>query len=434
MSTRLKGLRQRLDHLFGETFEQEQSVPIDSLVRANLDYEITERLIQSQYEQILQVRNQNQVFPTTFIQKIKDAIYLGYHELDSVIIVFSLNGPRPKYSIIAKNAQLLSELSQFKKIVSTQPLNVCSSIEVKQFSVLGYRLYSQLIGPFLKDFNGHHILIHADGPLLGIPFGALVRTNSDSDVYKDLPYLIKDYVVQYVSTPMLTNGLPWSGHFGLSIITCLNSTGIPETAFEVSSLSTAVPHSTLCYIDDPNCNLDSLNKSGRRIHIASHAVMNTPDPMKSGLACSPNGPVLFNFSDILDLDLLGSQVFINGCQSGDGPLNHGEGLMSLGLAFALAGSRSVIQHLWSAPDRASLLLAEDFYKSINQLPDADGLRIAQKKYLKTISGGLDHPYYWSGLVCYCGYEPTPGNVKFISLIIILISGSMIYLFLRYRKR
>jgi hypothetical protein len=434
-SGHLNYLRDKLHQMMGESLDFDSGVSMDTLIANLTDFERTENDIQLKYDTIGKVRDQNQVFPIAFMKSLKDAIYLGYHELDSTIVVFSMDRLEPHYFLIPKTPQLIHQLDLFRRIISTKPLSVYTSAEVKQFSELGFELFSQLVKPFIANFPGHHIIIQPDGCLLGIPFESLVRENTNFENFKYLPYLFNDYIIQYMSIPMLASNTVVSNNSDLYILCCKNSTGIPEATLELSELRSTIRKSTMCYFDSPYFDLGSLNLSGKRIHITSHSVINQPDPMKSGLSCSPKDSPWIQFSDILNLDLDGSHVFINGCQSGNGPINHGEGLISLGLAFALAGSNSVIQHLWTASDKSASYLSSQFYRNVRHKPVADALNIAKTKYLKMSSKGLDHPYYWSGMVCYSGYESS--NKQKLSLVLItglLLTGILIYLIFRKRNR
>ena len=435
LSTNQQELRQSLDKYLGESFDEEVVTPFDTIISTLRKYEKNENLIQSHYDKIRLVRDQNRFSPQKLLRNISDAIYLGYHELDSVIVVFSQEGSKLKCSYIIKDKRLLSDLAEFRTLISQTPINIYSTSDVKKYSDLGYSLYSRLIGPSLSRFQGRHILIQSDGCLLGIPFEALVRESTDPDSFRDLPYLVKNFAVQYVSISMLTELAYVPGKKNLLLVTCRNSTGISEVDLEISRLHAAFSKSSVCYLDDAGFKSNSLNLGNNRIHVASHAVVNSPDPTESGLMCSPNEPPLLKFSDILRLNLKGSHVFINGCQSGNGPLNHGEGLMSLGLAFAMAGSGSVIQHLWTASDRSSMELAELYYQKLHRFSDAVALQAAKNKYLKTSQSGLDHPYYWSGMVCFSGSrEGSRHTAPYLVILALLSCGVLIYLVARKRTR
>jgi len=54
-------------------------------------------------------------------------------------------------------------------------------------------------------------------------------------------------------------------------------------------------------------------------------------------------------------------------------MGNGEGLMSLSLAFTLAGAKSVVQHMWDADDETSGQIAKQYYKSKKRLPESEAL-------------------------------------------------------------
>jgi len=105
-------------------------------------------------------------------------------------------------------------------------------------------------------------------------------------------------------------------------------------------------------------------------------------------------------------------------------MGNGEGLMSLSLAFTLAGAKSVVQHMWEADDETSGQIAIRYYKGKKRLPESEALQQGKLKYLKKAPAGKDHPHYWAGVVYY-GSRSKPTHPVWIILLggfIILIIG------------
>jgi len=430
----LQNNRQLLERILGDTLFPTTSVSADSIIHALRDYEKSEKLIQSKHSLIREASQSNPLAQLMSDRTLEKGHYLGYYELDSTIVVFGQNRKEKFFTLIQKDSQLLSEIKKFKSILKDKPLSSYGLKEVETYMNLSYSLFSKLILPILGKSRVHNLVIHPDGILDGLPFEALITRHSNAKLFKDLPYLMNEYNIRYVSTSMLNKEQRPARINGLTILSCKSSTGIPESVNEISEVQKVYPASTIHFIDDHAFGNDSILGNTFRIHISTHLVINNPDPMQSGLACYQSGSALLRFRDILFMDLTGKHVFINGCESGNGPLNHGEGLMSLGLAFSVAGCSSVIDHFWNVSDRAAFQLARNFYNNIDHLPDYQALQKAKIDYLKSTIPGNDHPFYWSGIVCYSKSQSNQKHVLAIVSVLGLLVSGLIYLLLLKRRR
>ncbi len=73
-------------------------------------------------------------------------------------------------------------------------------------------------------------------------------------------------------------------------------------------------------------------------------------------------PQLLPSSDILDLDLRGTQlVTLSACETGRGRITEGEGVLGLRSAFALAGAEGLVLSLWSIEDDGAADFMDRFY-------------------------------------------------------------------------
>jgi CHAT domain-containing protein/tetratricopeptide (TPR) repeat protein len=126
------------------------------------------------------------------------------------------------------------------------------------------------------------------------------------------------------------------------------------------------------------------------LHIATHAVMNDRDPLRSALVLSGDEP-----REAFELALQGSPVFdgqitaeqimrtwkldaelvtLSACESGLGRESGGEGFLGFSQALFLAGARSLVLSLWQVEDTATTLLMTRFYE--NLLGAFDTARVA----------------------------------------------------------
>lgn len=145
------------------------------------------------------------------------------------------------------------------------------------------------------------------------------------------------------------------------------------------------------------------------IHFATHAVANDEEPARSFIAlrADPNSskPSIVDRlyeQSICELDLARTRlVFLSACETGTGPLIHGEGVISLARAFQYAGCNSIITSLWKADDRASSFIARRVYDHLRDGSSRDeALQQAKLDYLndESIDQRYKLPAYWAHFV------------------------------------
>jgi CHAT domain-containing protein len=108
-------------------------------------------------------------------------------------------------------------------------------------------------------------------------------------------------------------------------------------------------------------------------------------------------------NEIFNLRLPVELVVLSACDSGQGKLVRGEGLVGLTRGFMHAGASSLVVSFWSVSDAATAELMTHFYQEslgANHLRPAAALRAAQLSLIESATSGTDearwsHPYYWS---------------------------------------
>jgi CHAT domain-containing protein/tetratricopeptide (TPR) repeat protein len=112
-------------------------------------------------------------------------------------------------------------------------------------------------------------------------------------------------------------------------------------------------------------------------------------------------PGLMTGAEVLMVPLHGTDlVVLSACQSGTGVTEYGQSPADLRHAFHLAGARSVVSTLWSVEDFATRDLMRDFMKAVAQDGAADkaaALTEAQRRLMKSKWGKLPrrHPFFWA---------------------------------------
>lgn len=142
------------------------------------------------------------------------------------------------------------------------------------------------------------------------------------------------------------------------------------------------------------------------LFLGTHAEMDPSYPMYSRLVLSKGGDGMqagddgyLHAYEIYELDLRAQLAVLTACESGGGPDVAGEGIRSLGAAFAYAGCPSVLVALWNIDEKATAGIIESFYRNLaGGMDRQEALRKAKLDYLARARDELVHPYYWAGLV------------------------------------
>ena len=307
---------------------------------------------------------------------------ISYHDQDSIFRVMVVLGKKYQEFRIKKTDELLNNIIAFKRLLSTIRSGSYTGFEFNEFVELASCLYNLLIEPidFIKP--GQTLFIQPDGDLLGLPFEILLpgdqknKSNFTKGTFRDLPYLLKENPVFYLS----------------SIYSFKKS---PE-------------------------------KGNESLHFDGHAYINDKDFNESELG---NG---LDWQHILSDNAKGKSIYLNGCETGLGPYYSGEGLMSLGLAYLLSGAQQVIENFWMVSEESSSKIASEFYRNGGFNKPATALRKAKLSYMENAPDGMDHPHYWAGTMVQGQQEENENSLAF--LWIILAVPLMIFFRLIFKHR
>jgi CHAT domain-containing protein/tetratricopeptide (TPR) repeat protein len=140
----------------------------------------------------------------------------------------------------------------------------------------------------------------------------------------------------------------------------------------------------------------------RKLHFATHGVLDTGRPELSGLVLSlydEHGGAqdgVLRLNDIYNLHLDADLVVLSACRTALGKEVRGEGLIGLTRGFMYAGAARVLATLWSVEDQATAELMANFYRGILRegLSPAAALRKAQLAMRRDPK--RQSPYYWAG--------------------------------------
>lgn len=118
----------------------------------------------------------------------------------------------------------------------------------------------------------------------------------------------------------------------------------------------------------------------------------------AGANHSQQGPEdgLLTGLEVSSLHLDGTRlVVLSSCESGQGAVVDGQGVLGLRAAFSMAGTQSMVMTLWPVDDEAGRQFMHFFYAHLDK-GAAEAVRLAQHDMLSTTQ--YKNPFYWSGYV------------------------------------
>lgn len=302
-------------------------------------------------------------------------------------------------------------------------------------------LYKTLIYPLNHDIMPlERLIIIPDDELNYLPFEALQDENGK--------YLIEKFSVQYqYSAALLGADLSGSKAMPVAAFAPFTENGfqdpqgdsfsaLPASKEEISGLQGNILTGRKAL---KQTFLSQANHYGI-IHLATHASVDNKTPLRSYIAFSPTVPDYKLYaSEIYDMNLDSTQLIIlSACETGDGRLVKGEGLMSLSRAFAYAGCPNIITSLWKAEDKTTAFLTQRLHHYLEKgLTKDKALQKAKLDLLK--DPGTDPrfktPNYWAHLLFIGNYETDyhRSNWWWIGLFITIATAGYIYIKTRSRR-
>jgi CHAT domain-containing protein len=195
---------------------------------------------------------------------------------------------------------------------------------------------------------------------------------------------------------------------------------LPGTAAEVSDITAAwrrwnsdEPSALLTGAEATRAHFLEDAPLNRVLHIATHAFLldrscGDGNPLlRSGLVFAGGNRAgessILTAQQIASIDLSGLDwAVLSACNTGNGELQDGEGVLGLERAFRVAGARSVVMTLWPVDDDLTRRFMHELYDQRlgHHASTADAVWNAERKLLLTrrAAGKSTHPWYWAGFV------------------------------------
>ena len=258
----------------------------------------------------------------------------------------------------------------------------------------GQRLTERLWRPIAQYIQNEQVTIVPHGPLHYLPFSALPLSDDRRlvDTYS-LRLLPSASVLAYLSNqPKTGQGVLVLGNPDLGD----PSLDLPYAQQEASALGQILENSRVLLRNEATETVVKRFGSGfTRVHLASHGVFDSENPLQSGLllAGDDENDGKFTVAELFQTRLDADLVTLSACETGLGKVSSGDDVVGFTRGFLYAGARSIVSSLWKVDDRATGELMQRFYAALERHRDKrQALREAQLELRKA---GYAHPYYWA---------------------------------------
>jgi CHAT domain-containing protein len=127
---------------------------------------------------------------------------------------------------------------------------------------------------------------------------------------------------------------------------------------------------------------------------------------------------------------------LSACNTGNGALKRGEGIMSLARAFAYSGCQTTVMSLWSIPDESSSKIMLSFYKYLKQGQPKDyALQQAKKDFINAQEmPSSTIPNAWAATVVIGDVRPLMENKNWMKWTLGGCAAGLLAFFAFYKRK
>lgn len=388
------------------------------------------RYLENNFHEYYVLKHQNNLLPLSKIQKelkhndLLVEYFLTKDELYTILL--GKNGS----NIIKQNIGQLfyDNLDNLLASLSNNNFSNHGFKEFKQYQETSLYIYNILLKPIENRTKNKNLIIIPDGKLAYLPFEVLTthdvafkRIN-----YKGLPYLLYNNHISYsYSASFLFDNKHTKQtaerRLGAFAPTYKNINALPddftsfrqeyrEKLFPLKGIKIEVEKITELLNGDEYLDYDANEKTFKKVaplydilHLAMHTIIDDKNPMYSKMAFTQENDSVedgfLNTYELYNMKLNSRMAVLSSCNSGNGKLQRGEGVMSLARGFFYSGCPSIVMTLWSVEDKSGVKLMSSFYKNLLMgKTKSEALQESKIDFIKHADQLKSHPYFWSGYV------------------------------------
>ncbi|MEP7231339.1 MAG: CHAT domain-containing tetratricopeptide repeat protein [Ginsengibacter sp.] len=330
-----------------------------------------------------------------------DEAIISYYYTNKRLLCFFITKDSFGYRAAPLRADMMMNITRLRNELDLQDRG--DKEVVSQLSTSLYEILVKPVASILK--NKKHLVIIPYNEISYIPFEILINPSSEEP-------LLNDFAISYnYSINFLSKYKTKYSAYKVLAMAPFNASTPDEKSLPVLKASgnevAGLPGKILLGPHASKRNFLEWSAQYPVIHLATHAVVDNAAPLKSFIAFYPGGKdTLFNNNlfenEIYNLDLAHNQmVILSACETGNGQMINGEGIISLSRAFFYSGARSVATTLWKAEDVSITFITKHMHQYLMKGYDKDeALQKAKLDYLKSdeIDARFKIPAYWAPLV------------------------------------
>ncbi len=391
----------------------------------------------------------------------ENEMLIEYHLDGNQLSLLAFDKTVSDFHFMELDTSSLHAIDTFRSILLNKDVNV------KEYVTIANQVYTILLGKISDRISGKDLIIVPSGVLNYIPFEALVTKSGDElqpEEYRKVSYLLEEHQVSYAfsATLFAQNRATKKSDKPLSYLGFapefneIQAIDKPILASaEMSRITLAPLKGAAREIEEISQKIFGKKRIGRDasetkfkseagkygvIHLATHAILDNDNSLRSRLLFSEvdgsedDGDL--NAWEIYNLKLKAKLAVLSACNTGSGKIQRGEGVMSLGRAFAYAGCPSTIMSLWPANDQSTLQVISRLFDGLSKGQNkAEALRLSKIEYIEQAQGYFAHPFYWAGFVL----QGDKSSLKFVrqpvippwaGILVIVLLGALLFLRIR----
>jgi len=314
------------------------------------------------------------------------------------------------YHIAIKPEDLNRKVNEFHDALAEQRL---------AYATEARELYTLLIAPAEQQLRGiGTICIVPDSFLWNVPFQALM-TQSEH-------FLIEDHALYYApslsvlremnrkkaKSETTNSSLIAFGNPVIGIDEQRNADlcPLPEAEQEVRLIAKSFDEkNTGVFIgrDASEKSFKALAPTYSVLHLATHGVIDNRQPLYSHLLLTktegdPENDGRLEARQIMDMNLNADLAVLSACETANGKVAPGEGVIGMSWAFFVAGTRSIVVSQWKISSASTSEFMTTFYQNLRSDKGrangskAEAIRRAELSLLKDYR--YRHPFYWAGFL------------------------------------
>ncbi len=263
-----------------------------------------------------------------------------------------------------------------------------------------------------------NICIVPDGFLWNLPFQALITKSNH--------YMIEDHALYYAPSLSvlreMTKDKVGNEKRDASLIAFGNPVigkdeqrdeelcPLPEAETEVTSIAkTFVAADSKVFIgrEASEKTFRALAPTYATIHLATHGLLDNRQPLYSRLLLTktegdPENDGLLEAREIMNMNLHADLAVLSACETANGRISPGEGVVGMSWAFFVAGTRSMLVSQWKVNSASTSHLMMNLYQGLKprqRKEEGQKARVLREASLRLMKDQrYRHPFYWAGFV------------------------------------